>query len=68
MVEYPKVKQKLPELFELIIACDKLTGILKPLNVVSFEDWKENKLRREELTRAAQRFITKAKGPQGGFG
>ena len=66
-MEYPKVKQKLPELFEVIITCDKEKEYLKKLPVIPFDDFKRNKQRRRDLTRAAEEFIIKSKGKSGGF-
>lgn len=62
MVEYPKVTHKIPELFEIIIDTDRYRELLRKRNIIPLDDIRENKLRRQELTRAAKEFLAKKGG------
>ncbi len=65
-MEYPKVKHKLHELFDIIIDVDKYRELLRKLSVIPLDDVRQNKLRRQELTRAAEEYVKRQKGPSGG--
>lgn len=54
MVEYPKVKHKLPALYEEIIQRDHLHNLLVQFNVIPLNDIRENKLKRQQLVRQIQ--------------
>ena len=47
-MEYPKVKHKLPELFDIIIDVDKYRELLRKLSVIPLDDVRQNKLCRQE--------------------
>lgn len=65
-MEYPKVKHKLHELFDIIIDVDKYRELLRKLSVIPLDDVRQNKLRRQELTRAAEEYVKRQKGSSGG--
>lgn len=69
VIQYPKVKHKLPPLFIEIIRADKLKDILLRTPVDTVEQWvkrkdhwNELKKRRTDYTIAAEKYVQRQKG------
>lgn len=62
-MEYPRVKHKLPELFDLIIQLDREVEVINSSPVIFLKDYIDNKSLRKQYSMSAEKYCQRQRQP-----